>query len=264
MSINVASSVLSIQKCLREASNHFDAVVRLGEVSASDDEQLAAYYMERAIIELLVLAEHLQLPTTVRLVHSLLEEARAKGFTESKMGPEDPYLVWSERVRMFVDGVSSTHGLGESGDSEIKDLKQIIKRSVYAICDKNVFGSVPAKEADVHLRIEAILKCHFQDLLSKPSLAKPIKNFEPDTGLPSLKTLIEYKIVRTKHEAKIVVDQILADASGYRSAQWRTLLFVIYETHRVMPEEDWRALLRDCGLGVNYDAIVLSGDAPPN
>jgi hypothetical protein len=126
-----------------------------------------------------------------------------------------------------------------------------------------MFSKLPCREADVHDRIEAILKCHFSDLKRKPSLTKPIKNFEPDTGIPSTKTLIEYKFVTTKVEAKRVVDEILADTRGYRSSQWRNLLFVIYETHRVMPEEDWIQLLRDCELGSSYDALVLSGDAKP-
>jgi len=45
-------------------------------MSPDEDEELAAYYMERAIVELLVLAEHLQLPTTVTLVHKLLNGAK--------------------------------------------------------------------------------------------------------------------------------------------------------------------------------------------
>src|SRR5262249_51668965 len=103
--------------------------------------------------------------------------------------------------------------------------------------------------------------CHFHDLKRKPALTKPIKNFEPDTGIPSTKTLIEYKFVTTKAEAKRVVDEILTDTSGYRSPQWRSLLFVIYETQRVLPEEEWLELLKECELEENHDVIVLSGDA---
>lgn len=261
MTINVASAVASIEKSLREATNYFESGMYGGEVAEDDDYAISAYYMERAMIELLVLAEHLSLPTTVAMVSMHLDEARRQGFTESKMGSEQPYLVWSERVRMFVDGISSVHGLGETAQSEVKDLKQVIKRALYVICDIALFPNLPAKESDVHDRLEAILKCHFPDLLRKPALSKPIKNFEPDTGLPSTKTLIEYKFVNTKMEAKRVVDEILADVSGYRSSEWRNLLFVIYETHRLMPEEEWTRLLHECGLGTNYDAVVLSGDA---
>ena len=106
-----------------------------------------------------------------------------------------------------------------------------------------------------------ILKCHYPDLKSKPALSKPIKNFQPDTGLPSEKTLIEYKFISNTTEAKRIVDEILADASGYRSKDWTSLLFVIYETHRVKPEEEWQHLLKDCQLLEGFDAIVLSGTA---
>lgn len=76
-------------------------------------------------------------------------------------------------------------------------------------------------------------------------MSKPIKNFEPDTGLPSLKTLIEYKFISDKNDAKRVSDEIFADISGYASRDWDSLLFVIYETHRVIEEKKWKEHLRD-------------------
>ena len=92
-------------------------------------------------------------------------------------------------------------------------------------------------------------------------MAKPIKNFEPDTGIPSSKTLIEYKFISTDAEAKRLLDEILAVASGYRSRDWQNVLFVIYETRRVRSEEEWRNLLRACELHEGFDAVVLSGVA---
>jgi hypothetical protein len=260
MTTNVSSAIESIEKCLREASNYFlSACYNRGRDGESEDDGVAGYFVEKAFIELLILLEHLGLVETHRTVVSLFESAKSKGFEESEMGPEEPYLLWNEKIRMYLDGISSVHGLRDSSVSELRDLKKIVKRCLYAICNKSLFPKTPSKEADVHDRIEAILKCHFSDLKRKPALSKPIKNFEPDSGIPSTKTLIEYKFVTNMAEAKRVVDEILADTSGYRSAQWKNLLFVIYETHRVMPEEDWTELLRECGLGSNYDAVVLSG-----
>lgn len=264
MTANVSAAVTSIEKCLRDASNAFLCACYNPQTYEYEDAMaVAEYYVERSFVELLILLEHLNLTETYRTVALMLESARTKGFTNSKMGLEQPYLLWNEKIRMFVDGISSVHGLGDTATSEIRDLKAIIKRSLYAICDTNLFPKLPSREADVHDSIEAILKCHYSDLKRKPSLSKPIKNFEADSGIPSTKTLIEYKYVTTKAEAKRVVDELLADTSGYRSLQWKNLLFVIYETHRVMPEEDWTALLRECDLESNYDAVVLSGDAKP-
>lgn len=262
MTNQISAAIDSIEKNLREASNYYMNGCYGYELdeSTSDDHEISEYYIERAFVELLILAEHLSLNSTYQRIDALFEEAKKKGFLVSKMGQEEPYLVWPEKLRMYVDGIASAHGLKETSESEMKDIKNIIRRSLYAICDTSLFPQLPEKEAHVHDRIEAILKCHFADLKRKPSLTKPIKNFEPDSGIPSAKTLIEYKFVTSKSEAKIAVDQILADTRGYRSSQWKNLLFVIYETHRVMPEEDWSQLLKECELGKNYDVMVLSGD----
>lgn len=264
MSIQVATAIESIEKCLREAdSNYFNGCHYYRHDEENYDHDVAEYYVELAFIELLVVIEHLGLDATYQKVDLMYQTAKEEGFLQSKMGPEEPYLVWCGKIRMYVDGIAGVHGLGESSASEIRDLKSILKRALYFICDTSLFPHLPGNEADVHDRLEGVLKCHYHDLKRKPSLSKPIKNFEPDTGIPSSKTLIEYKFVSTKAEAKRVVDEILADASGYRSPHWKNLLYVIYEEHRVMPEEQWTSLLKECELGSNYDAIVLSGDVKP-
>lgn len=261
MATNISAALESIERCMHKANNAFMiACYNRGHDGYADEDAAAEYYVERAFVEFLILAEHLELAETYRTVSLMLAEA-SKDFGKNKMGHEEPFLVWPEKLRMYVDGVSSLHGLGDTAVTEIRDLKAIVERSLYVICNTKLFPNLPSREADVHDRIEAILKCYFSDLKRKPALTKPIKNFEPDTGIPSTKTLIEYKFVTNEAEAKRVVDEILADASGYRSPQWKNLLFVIYETHRIMPEEDWRSLLRDCELGSNYDAVVLSGDS---
>lgn len=265
MHTNISAAVAAIENSLREASNSFLSACYspVDSTERHEYDGLVEYYVERAFVELLVLLEHLGLNETYKQVSALYEAAKAKSFDESEMGPEEPYLVWNEKIRMYLGAVSTAHGLSDGSKSDVRDLKAIIRRSVYSICDTSIFPYVPGKEAHVHDRIEAILKCHYADLKRKPPLAKPIKHFEPDTGIPSIKTLIEYKFVTTKVEAKRVADEILADSSAYRSPPWKNFLFVIYETTRVMSEDDWTALLRECDLGANYDAIVLSGDSSP-
>lgn len=149
--------------------------------------------------------------------------------------------------------------LAKTAQSAVNDLKKVLERAAYVICNTDIFARVPQNEADVHDRLEAILKCHYPDLKRKPRLNKPIKSFEPDTGITSAKTLLEYKFITTLDEAKKAVEQILADASGYRSREWTNLLFVIYETKRVVPVDDWRSLLNDCDLLEGFDVVVLPG-----
>lgn len=158
-----------------------------------------------------------------------------------------------------------THALaqllpGDETTRVTKDLLQIIRDIHYPITDASMFGHPPSNEDEVHTRVEAILKCVFPDLKRKPTLTKQIKNFEPDTGIPSLQTLIEYKFLARKEDAGTVADEILADTRGYTSKEWNRFIYVIYETGRFKTESDWNQLLRESGVDGNTVAVVLCGE----
>lgn len=252
-------AIEAIETSLREAERYCDKYHYQGQDGNEFDS--FKYYVERAFIELLVLADRLHLAETYRMARELFDQATVDGFGKTDSYEGEPYPRWTGRIRLLADAIASAHGMAKTAQTELSDLKTVLKKAVYTICDTALFGGPPACEADVHARLEGIMRCLYGDLVSKPSLAKPIKNFIPDTGLPSAKTLIEYKFISNKTDAKRVADEILADASGYRSRDWHSLLFVIYETRRVKPEEEWQQLLQACELRVGYDAVVLSGEA---
>jgi hypothetical protein len=104
------------------------------------------------------------------------------------------------------------------------------------------------------------LKCVFPDLKHKPTLTKQIKNFEPDTGIPSIETLIEYKFLSRREDIATIADEVLADTRGYTSRDWNRFLYVIYETNRIRPEKDWNQLLRQSGVPENTTIVVLGGE----
>lgn len=257
---DIARAIAAIETSIREAERYCDKY----HYAVHDDGDLESfkYYVERSFYELLVLTDRLGLKETHRMAAAEFESAKLDGLGRTESYEGEIFSKWGARVRMLADAVASSYGLSKTSQTEVRDLKEILKRAVYVICDSALFSQVPANEADVHMRLEAILKCHYPDLKSKPALTKPIKNFVPDTGLPSARTLLEYKYISNAAEAKRVADEILADASGYRSREWESLLFVIYEAGRVKPEEEWQNLLKDCELLEGYDAIVLSGVAP--
>jgi hypothetical protein len=91
---------------------------------------------------------------------------------------------------------------------------------------------------------------------------KAIKSFVPDTGLPPVRTLIEYKFVESAEDAKRVSDEILADTRGYVSKEWDKFIYVVYEARRVKRETEWEQLLRISGIGDNTRIIVISGEEP--
>jgi len=252
----LAAALDAISEDIESASNHFDDIYHGG--GDPYEAANAEWRIQLAYSKLLVLAELLKLPQLRADIYAAQNEA-ASDWTASARDPDgEPHLKSAFAARRFHRTLQSVY-LTETSQTVTKDLEAIVRDSLYAITDERIYGQRPMNEADVHLRIQGILKCVFPDLLNKPPLSKPIKNFEPDTGIPSIRTIIEYKFISEAARVPVVADEILADTRGYISEKWRSFLYVIYETERFRAEADWRSLLRECGIGTNVSVLVLNG-----
>jgi len=254
-------SIIIIKSYLTDANRHFSRSENAPADVFNEDEEICKYYVEKAFISLLVLLEVLGLKETYSKIDRLFSEAKKEGFSQSKMGIEENYLIYASELQDYLDAIAFSYNVDLKKEVISSDIISILKASQYTITDTDLFKSPPSSEADVHLRIEGLLKSIFLDLKHKPSLTKPIKNFEPDTGLPSIKTLIEYKFISNKAQAKIVADEILADTRGYFSREWKRFIYVIYETTRIKPENEWTALLTACDVQ-DTEVVVISGVLP--
>jgi len=254
----IAAALDAVAERVGSAYSAFHHVLHGSEYHESD----IGWHLEIAYQQLLVLAEALQLPQLRADIARELERARAEGFDKAEADPDgDPYLTWGVPVNRFAVVLQSTF-VHEPSRTVTKDLESILRAATYPLNDPVLFAAPPADEADVHNRLEAILRCMFPDLLRKPRLTKPIKHFEPDTGLPSLHTLIEYKFLSSPTQAATIADEILADTRGYHSREWTSFVYVIYETARIRPESEWRQLLRACDIDQRTTVVVLSGESP--
>jgi len=103
---------------------------------------------------------------------------------------------------------------------------------------------------------------YIPDLLRKPPLSKPVTGFVPDTGIPSIGTLIEYKFLSQENQAGQIANEILADTRGYAETEWANIVFVIYETRRFKTIHEWRGLLKACGVPESIQVVVLYGEEP--
>jgi len=223
----------------------------------------AAWRIQGAFVRLRILLEAAGLPKALEAVEKMEATARDKwdaAEPDDEAGGE-PFLLWGGKLYQYVSALDATLGQ-QKATTVTKDVVQILRATQYSITDRNCFQSPPANEAEVHARVEAVLRCIFPDLLHKPPIAKQIKNFQPDTGLPSIGTLIEYKFVADQGEEKRIADEVLADTRGYISKEWKNYIYVIYETKRIKPESQWRQLLHDSGVKPNTEIIVISGEEP--
>jgi hypothetical protein len=251
-----ADVVAAIRESLSKASGESQN----WDVRSPEDteKELADYFIERGFTQALVFLEAAGLPNATTALAKINEEAK-KDYSACSGYSEGIYLVWGARLEAFIEGIEATFVRNKQG-KVTKELVDILRASLYSITDRRCFPSPPKDEGQVHVRIEAVLRCVFPDLRHKPPIAKPIKNFEPDTGIPSLRTLIEYKYVDSMDKVKATVDEVLTDTRGYVSKDWERFIYVIYETARWKPETEWREMLEQNGVGDSADIIVLSGE----
>ena len=255
---NVPAAVAAIRATIRKAEDEFSP----HHYEAWTDDVIA-YYLEEAYTQLLILAEALNLTRMCEQIRTSFEDAKKSGIAKTERGgPDDEiYLVVPGKLDKFISGFEATFGL--MADQVVsKEVVEVLHATQKAITDRNCFPDLPKDEKDVHRRIEAVLKCIFPDLRHEPPISKPIKSFVPDTGLPSIRTLIEYKFIENDKQASRVADEILADTRGYTSSEWDKFIFIIYETHRLRTEHEWNDLLRQCGTARHTQAIVLYGEPP--
>lgn len=251
-----AEILASIRESLSEADLAFE---RQGDPEWSDQEP--EWPIKTAFLKTRIFLEAAGLPEALRAIQEIEHQASANWVAIISDPDGQMYLSWGLKLRQFLNAIESTLGKPRAG-VVTKDVVQILRATQYSITDRECFPHPPANEKDVHIRIEAVLRCIFPDLLHKPPIGKQIKNFQPDTGLPSIYTLIEYKFIGDEKEAKQVADEVLADTRGYVSSEWKQFIYVIYETKRIKPERQWRQLLRQSGVGPDTEIIVISGEEP--
>jgi hypothetical protein len=218
--------------------------------------------LQGAYVRMRILLEALGLIEALKALQQI-EATAATKWNAAELDEDfgDMYLVWGARLFHYVRALETT--LGDPKRTTVsKDVIEILRATQYSITDEKCFPSPPANENEVHARIEAVLRCVFPDLLHKPAIAKQIKNFQPDTGLPSIHTLIEYKFMADPGEEKRIAEEVLADTRGYISEEWTKFIYVVYETKRIKPENHWRQLLRTSGVDANTEVIVISGEPP--
>jgi hypothetical protein len=226
INIDIAERTLSeISSTIRRADELFDKIYLMSDGDEYDEGNFE-WYTEIAFLQIIVLAEALHLDHLRQELVELRNNAQTKGLGYSKMGPDEPYSVWLSELRKYVQAFEALLGTKKT-HSITKEVEAILRECNYSINNPDLFSLPPVDESEVHKRIEGILKCVFPDLLTKPRLPKPIKSFEPDTGLPSVQTLIEYKFLSSKEAVSRIADEVLADTRGYESRQWDKFVYVI-------------------------------------
>ena len=261
LSVYPEQAIQEIEELNRKAIDYGKRIIQC--YSEDDiDRAIAERELDNAILNFIALLE--QYPdkheTLLEEARNLLISSRAEPLKVEVLEGE-AYLIWPFKLLDLVNMFSSLHipEKKTKSDKDVDSLLEILNRSEYYITQADIFKSVPRSESDVHIRIEGLLRCFYSDLQTKPRISKTIKSFEPDTEIPSLKALIEYKYIANRAQGKKIIDQVLADMSGYQSPDRDNIIFVIYETRRVFPKADWDSMIESCKPQNRIECVVIKG-----
>jgi hypothetical protein len=255
--LDVEQALAALRASISSAGNSWDQ-----EVIYGDEWSDAAWRIEKCFFQLITIADYLGLNDLKKMILLEYENTKSstKGFMAASQSPDgEPYSKVLSKLRQFTAAIRQFFPNDEP-TRITKDVTEILRGIQYVLVDKALFGSIPRSETDVHIRIEGVLKCVFPDLKHTPTVTKSVKSFQPDTGIPSIETLIEYKFLSCAKDVGIVADEILADTRGYLSSEWKRCIYVVYETNRFRSEKEWNQLLRQAGVPESTTIVVLSGE----
>ena len=246
-----------IHSLVTEADNYLDE--QFSPQGPKDDfRERAAWCIESAFIRLISLSESVGLPEQTEIIKETYRVAKQTGLGRCEnWQAEMAWSAWNPPIRLWANVTHELFGSTDGFENDTSRLLHLIKQTQNVINNKNCFAP-PRNESEVHDRIEMVLKAVYPDTLRKPPISGTVKSFIPDSGIPSLQTLIEYKFLDNEKQAPIIADEILADVSGYRRENWRNVVFVIYETRRFKSESDWQEMLRE--RGINDTVILIHGE----
>lgn len=117
-------------------------------------------------------------------------------------------------------------------------------------------------EATLDRFAETVLRGTYPDLNSNPSVELPTSYTLPDTGIPNIGLLIEYKYLRSESSFNLHVrDEMQADVRNWAGTQkWTGLIFCVYQ-QRVFFSEDsiYKTLTKDNTTFKHLSVVLITG-----
>ncbi|MDO9288660.1 MAG: hypothetical protein Q7T83_07705, partial [Thermodesulfovibrionales bacterium] len=145
----------------------------------------------------------------------------------------------------FWEVIASVRNLASANVSQNYYTKDVrIKNILEAIPNSSHLINYSIKnEPDIDKFAESLLLPLYPDLNSTPSLTLADSYRQPDSAIPSINTLIEYKIITTKEARSKVIDEMQADIRNYYQLPWDHLVFGIGQSEPFITKERLEGVL---------------------
>lgn len=243
--INQLSNVLvAIRTASSKAESYlFDSIYNQqsteengGEAEALEEETrlYVEHLIRKAYISLLVYLDMRNLP-------SLSKYLTAKwGNMENDLLATDvtPYngdiYVLSTDLLLEIANSISTVLINSDPNNTCNDIAVVLSR-LHLSANKLNFSI--NNEKDLDKLAESFLFPIYPDLDPNPSISPGHSYRNPDTSIPSLGTLIEYKYLPNRESFSSIIDQMQADVRNYAQKPWEHLVFVIGQNRPYVTSE---------------------------
>ncbi len=106
---------------------------------------------------------------------------------------------------------------------------------------------------------EAILKSRYSDVNSNPTIDIATSYTMPDTGIPSLKLLIEYKYMGKKADfSNRIRDEMQAAIRNWAgNKSWNAIIFCVYQTSSFFKEKELLRVITGDKTSFDHISVVL-------
>ena len=145
----------------------------------------------------------------------------------SEIGCDDFLYVTTNFLNPVVRSLTNLYGK-EPDDVIIDNVKFKIPELIQLLPNTATRLSLSiTNENDLDKLIEAFLIPLYPNINSNPALILPEGYRQPDSSIPSLNLLIEYKFINKKTDLRNIIDEIQADIRNYAQEPWQYLYVVI-------------------------------------
>jgi hypothetical protein len=151
-----------------------------------------------------------------------------------------------------------TPATGDTVDNgELLRLERYLDRTAFII-EKRLL--IPKKENDIQCVMDEYLDFIYgADCYHHFDIPGVVKNFRPDSGIKSLKVVIEFKFADSLEELKKCAAGLFEDAAGYRaSSDWTRFYSVIYMTGAYGTKEHLLTAFEQAKM-VNWIPVLVTG-----
>ncbi|WP_123767417.1 hypothetical protein [Achromobacter xylosoxidans] len=208
---------------------------------ADHAQENLVYHLKRALLSIGTLADRMGARIVAEKASKLLHDDKVLRHTERI---EDLHSAALAQAYRLLEPLGAMLGLGiVTGQDALAN----VLRSTRTILDGG--GVTVKREEDVRNGVLSVIRYVFDDATKELTIPRIIKSSKADIAIPSIQTLIEFKLIRKKADLVASLDGVSADMRNYCHPEWRSIYGVFYMQDPFFTQEqierEWKMSLSD-------------------